>query len=79
MDDSKVFMFPNGGNSSIDPNLMLALNNGGGFGGGNWMWILFLWLIYGRNGWGNDLNNVNGTDLIMQGINGRADVLMSLI
>ena len=78
MDDSKVFMFPNGGNSSIDPNLMLALNNGGGFGGGNWIWILFLWLIYGRNGWGNDLNNVNGTDLIMQGINGRADALGQL-
>ena len=78
MDDSKVFMFPNGGNSSIDPNLMLALNNGGGFGGGNWIWILFLWFIYGRNGWGNDLNNVNGTDLIMQGINGRADALGQL-
>lgn len=47
MSDSRVFMFPdnfggNGGNgSSIDPNLLLALNNGGGFGGnGNWMWIL---------------------------------------
>lgn len=33
MDDSKVFMFPDSkGNSSIDPALLMALNNGGGFG-----------------------------------------------
>lgn len=48
MESSKIMMFPEMGNSGIDPNLLLALNNNGGFGGnGNWMWILFLWLIWG--------------------------------
>ena len=94
MDDSKVFMFPEGGNtSSIDPNLLLALNNNGGFGGnGNWIWILFLWMIWGNNGWGNNgfnnnggtgflsnqLNNNAGRDLLLQAINGRADALNQL-
>lgn len=94
MDDSKVFMFPEGGNtSSIDPNLLLALNNNGGFGGnGNWIWILFLWMMWGNNGWGNNgfnnnggtgfisnqLNNNAGRDLLLQAINGRADSLNQL-
>ena len=54
MSDSKVFMFPESGTStSLDPNLMMALNNNGGFGGnGNWMWIIFLFFLYPlmRNG-----------------------------
>lgn len=54
MSDSKVFMFPESGtNTSLDPNLMMALNNNGGFGGnGNWMWIIFLFFLYPlmRNG-----------------------------
>lgn len=61
MADSKVFMFPDGnqgGNSSIDPALLLALNNGGIGGNGNWMWIIFLFFLYPllrRGGfWGND-------------------------
>ena len=70
MSDSKVFMFPDnfggtsGGASTIDPNLLLALNNGGGFGGnGNWMWILFLFFLWPfmRNGnWGGFGGNGNG-------------------
>jgi hypothetical protein len=62
MENSKIMMFPEyGNNSSIDPNLLLALNNNGGFGGnGNWMWILFLWLIWGVNGWGNNGFGGNG-------------------
>ena len=62
MSNPNVFMIPDnvvgGGNSSnsLDPNLLLALNNGGGFGGnGNWMWILFLfflWPFMRGNGWG---------------------------
>ena len=85
MSDSKVFMFPdsfggaNAAQSAIDPNLLLALNNNGGFGNnGNWLWIFFLFLLYGRNGWGFDgANGVNGManneaarELFMQGING---------
>lgn len=67
MSDSKVFMFPDniGGTSAngLDPNLLLALNNNGGFGGnGNWIWIIFLFFLYPlmRNGgWFGD-NNGNG-------------------
>lgn len=79
--------------SGIDPNLLLALQNGGGFGGnGNWMWILFLWLIWGNNGWGNNgfggnngtgylanqISNSEGRDLLIQAINGRADAAAQL-
>ena len=62
MDTSKIMMFPEmGTNSGIDPNLLLALNNNGGFGGnGSWIWILFLWLIWGANGWGNNGFGGNG-------------------
>ena len=86
MDDSKVFMFPNASNSSIDPALLTLLNNNGGFGNGNWIWIFFLWMMWGANGWGNgfggnngtgflanQLNNDAGRDLLLQAINGRAD------
>ena len=88
MDDSKVFMFPEGASKgAIDPNLLLALNQNGGFGGnGNWIWILFLWLIWGGNwnngGFGgnngtgflaNQMSNDAGRDLLLQAINGRAD------
>ena len=91
MDDSKVFMFPDSTRSSIDPALLTLLNNNGGFGGGNWIWILFLWMIWGGNGWGNgfggnngtgflanQLNNDAGRDLLLQAINGRADALGQL-
>ena len=94
MDDSKVFMFPEGAsNTGIDPNLLLALNNNGGFGGnGNWIWILFMWMLWGYggnygNGFGgnngtgflaNQLNNDAGRDLLLQAINGRADALGQL-
>ena len=94
MDDSKVFMFPNGGNtSSIDPGLLALLNQNGGFGNnGNWLWVLFLWMIWGANGFNNgsfggnngtgflanQLNNDAGRDLLLQAINGRADALGQL-
>lgn len=67
MADSKVFMFPDGNqgtNSSIDPALLMALNNNGMGGNGNWMWIIFLFFLYPllrRGGfWGND-DNGSGT------------------
>ena len=95
MDDSKVFMFPDGSSrSSIDPALLLALTNGGGFGNnGGWIWILFMWMMYqnggffGNNGLGpnggtgflaNQMNNDAGRDLILQALNGRADALGQL-
>lgn len=94
MDDSKVFMFPEGSkNGSIDPALLMTLMNNGGFGNGNWIWILFLWMMWGgyggwnnggfggNNGTGflaNQLNNDAGRDLLLQAINGRADALGQL-
>ena len=55
MDDSKVFMFPDGGTrqTSSDVNSLLPLLMcNGGFGGGNWIWIIFLFFLYPlmRNG-----------------------------
>jgi hypothetical protein len=90
-----VYVFPDAmaKASGIDPNLLLALQNNGGFGGnGNWIWILFLWLIWGNNGWGNNgfggnngtgylanqISNSEGRDLLLQAINGRADALGQL-
>lgn len=55
MDDSKIFMFPDGGTrqTSSDVNSLLPLLMcNGGFGGGNWVWIIFLFFLYPlmRNG-----------------------------
>lgn len=91
MDASKIMMFPEmGTNNSIDPNLLLALNNNGGFGGNNWIWILFLWLIWGVNGNGfgngyggngflsNQISNDSGRELLMNAIQGNRDSINSL-
>ena len=90
MESSKIMMFPEMGNSGIDPNLLLALNNNGGFGGnGNWIWILFLWLIWGwgGNGWGgngnngflsNQIANDSGRELLMNAIQGNGSAIQSL-
>lgn len=81
MDESKVFMFPNGGTSGIDPGLLSLINNNGGFGGNSWIWIMFLWFIFGSNGWNNNgqlqnmINNNQGVDMLMQALNGRFDNL----
>lgn len=92
MSETKVFNVPDG-NNSIDPALMMALSQNGGFGNGSWMWMMFMWIlfpwIFGGNGaWGNNglgggflanqLNNDAGRDLLLQAINGRADALGQL-
>uniref|UniRef100_A0AAU8MHB8 Uncharacterized protein n=1 Tax=Geladintestivirus 4 TaxID=3233136 RepID=A0AAU8MHB8_9CAUD len=53
MDDSKVFMFPDSGTKSNDVNSLLPLLMcNGGFGGGSWIWVIFLFFLYPlmRNG-----------------------------
>ena len=71
MGENGVFVFPDaaakGAASSIDPNLLLALQNGGGFGGGNgWYWIIFLWMMWQQNGGRDNFNDyvasVNGNE-----------------
>ena len=92
MSESKVFMFPEmtSGNSGVDPNLTALLNQNGGFGGNNWMWIFFLWFLwplmrgngmYGQDGTGflsSQLNNTAGRELVMQAIQGNGDAIRSL-
>ena len=93
MESSKIMMFPElGGNSGIDPNLLLAMNNNGGFGGNNWIWILFLWLIWGGYGYGNggfggnngtgflsnQISNDTGRELLLNAIQGNREAINSL-
>lgn len=66
MDDSKIFMFPDGGTkqtNDVNSLLPLLMMNGGGMNGG-WMWIIFLFFLYPlmRNGglFGNAGANGNG-------------------
>ena len=90
MADSKFFMFdnPNRG-SSIDPGLLALMNNNGGFGGGNAMWLMFLWFLYpmmfangGLGGWGNGMGgNALGTGYLANLINNNQgrDLLSEII
>ena len=92
MSESKIYTIPDG-RSSIDPALMMALSQNGGFGNnGGWMWMMFMWILFpwlfNGNGFGNgfggngflanQLNNDAGRDLLLQAINGRADALSQL-
>lgn len=97
MSDSKVFMIPDAvsghTNTALDPNLLITqIMNNGGFGNNcNWIWIIFLFLLFGRNGFGNygdnvlgtgylsnQINNTSGRDLLMQAINGNGTALQNL-
>ena len=87
MEKDGVFIYPNvgNGNSGIDPNLMLALNNNGGFGNnGGWMWIMFLWWMsmYNNGNWaGNGFGGNNGTGFLANQLNNDAgrDLLLQAI
>ncbi|MCQ2219804.1 MAG: hypothetical protein MJZ12_00340 [Prevotella sp.] len=86
--DEKTFVFPEGagsGSNSVDPNLLLAMNNGGGFGGGMWnnpIWAIVL-LAFLRNGFGwggGDGNCSNGfiSSQLGQAIQGNANAISNL-
>ena len=87
MADEKTFILPEGtGSASVDPNLLLALNNGGGFGGGNFnnpFWALILLAFLGRGGFGfsgNDGNCGNAfiSSQLGQAIAGNANAISNL-
>ena len=90
MGENGVLVFPDAAAgraaSSIDPNLLLALQNNGGFGGGNGLyWLFFLWMMWtqnGRNGNFNDyVNSMNGNEgrqYLAEIMNGRFDNLNTL-
>jgi hypothetical protein len=68
MSESKIYTIPDG-NNSLDPNLMLALSQNGGFGNnGNWMWMMFMWILFpwlfNGNGFGNGFGGNNGTGFL---------------
>ncbi len=77
----------------IDPSVLYAMNNGNGFGGNNFLWIIFLFFLmgWGGNGFGNgfgggngtgflanQLNNDAGRDLLLQAIQGNGQAISSL-
>lgn len=68
----------------VDPSIIAMMNNGG-FGGNNWVWIFFLILLYGNNGFGCNGNNIqaqlsndSGRELLMQAINGNRGAVNDL-
>ena len=89
MDDSKVFMFPDGGTkqtSDVNSLLPLLMMSNGGINGGGWMWIIFLFFLYPlmRNGglFGNACGNGNsclGPLANMVNNNDGRDLLMQAI
>ena len=85
MSESKIYSIPDG-NNSLDPNLMWALPQGGGFGNnGNWMWMMFMWIlfpwIFNGNGFGGFGNNGSGTGFLANQLNNDAgrDLLLQAI
>lgn len=91
MGENGVFVFPDAAAgraaSCIDPNLLLALQNNGGFGNGNgaWWWIMFMWMMWDRNGRNGNFNeylaSVNGNEgrqYLADIMNGRFDNLNTL-
>lgn len=101
MSDAKTYVFGQDSNcmnwiapllqqKGIDPNVLAMMNNDG-FGNGNWIWILFLILLFGRNGFGgygdnvagtgylsNQITNTAGRDLLMQAITGNGTAVQNL-
>ena len=90
MGENGVLVFPDAATghaaSSIDPNLLLALQNNGGFGGGNGLyWLFFLWMMWqynGRNGNFNDyvasMNGNEGRQYLAEIMNGRFENINNL-
>jgi hypothetical protein len=82
MANEGIYVFPeNGGTgnrSSLDPNLLLAFNQNGGFGNGAmWMWPMFMWMMmpwlfnggYGGFGGMNGGANLLGTGFLSNQLN----------
>lgn len=107
--ESKTYVFGNEGSGQggmmsliapllqqrgLDPNLLVAMNRGGGFGSneGSWfIWLLFILCFcgWGGNGWGgfgnngrgglsNEINNDYGRSLLMDAIGGNRNALSNL-
>lgn len=78
---SKIYQF--GGSGTLDPNLILAMNGGGGFGGGmnNPFWALILLAFLRNVGWNGNDGNCNGgfvASQLGQAIAGNANAISNL-
>ena len=84
-----VYVFPDAmagrAGSSIDPALLMALQNNGGFGGnGGWFWMILLWMMWQRNGAQGDFGayaaqfGSEGRQYLAEIMNGRFDNLGNL-
>jgi hypothetical protein len=89
MGENGVLVFPDaakGAASSIDPNLLLALQNNGGMGGGyGFYWIFLLWMMWAQNGrngnFGDYVASINGNEgrqYLAEIMNGRFDNINTL-
>lgn len=91
MDDSKVFMFPEGRTNGIDATTALLLGNNGGFGGmNNPLWMMFMYPfilpffnMFGGGMWGNGMfgGNNNGVGFLANQLNNDAgrDLILQAI
>lgn len=98
MSDAKTYVFGQDSNNlnallpllqqrGVDPSIIAMLNNGN-WGNGSFIWVIFLFILFGwgNNGsWGNNngqvLNAVNdstGRELLMQAINGNGSAIGQL-
>ncbi len=87
MTDDGIAIFPgigNGNASSIDPNLLLAMNNNGMGGNGGWFWLIFLYMMWQRNGGNGNFADyaaqvgTEGRQYLAEIMNGRFDNLNTL-
>lgn len=89
MGENGVFVFPDAAKaaaSSVDPNLLLALQNNGGMNGGyGFWWILFLWMMWAQNGRNGNFGDFaaqysgsEGRQYLAEIMNGRFDNLNTL-
>ncbi len=78
MSETKTYVFPDGNGSGVDANLLAAMN--GGFGGNNYMWVLFLALLFGWNGNGfaGNVGNAAGRDLLASALAGNGNSVSEL-
>lgn len=98
---SKTYMFGDSSNllatlvplltqRGIDPSILYAMNNGN-FGGNEFIWVLFLFMLWGGNGFNgfgnnsgaagflsNQISNDAGRDLLLQAIQGNSTALGQL-
>lgn len=84
-EDVKTFVFPDKGfaGNAVDPNLMLAMNGGGGFGNMNSPFWAIILLAFLRNGFGwNGSDNVGSNAFVSsqlgQAIAGNANAISNL-